>query len=59
MEDLKIPVVPKDIVDYLEETFNVDNLLIVKKGNGDEHLGFIRGVREVIIRLKHLSNKED
>lgn len=51
-EDLKIPFVSQELVQYLNDTFNIENLLGFKAKNNDEHLGFIRGVREVIGRLE-------
>lgn len=51
-EDLKIPFVSQELVEYLNKTFNIETLLGYKVKNNDEHLGFIRGVREVIGRLE-------
>lgn len=51
-EDLKIPFVSQEVIEYLKETFNIEYLLEFKMKNNDEHLGFIRGVREVIGRLE-------
>lgn len=53
-DDLKIPYVSKDIVEYLEEVFSTDTILTLKVSNNDEHLGYIKGVREVIGRLKYI-----
>ena len=58
-DELKIPVVSKDVVEYLDRVFNVDELMNLKTCNSDEHIGIIKGVREVIGRLRHLSQKED
>lgn len=51
-EDLKIPYVPKELIEYLKSVFNINTLLDYNMSNNDEHLGFIKGVREVIGRLE-------
>lgn len=52
MDELKEPYVSKELIEYLEDTFKIDTLLLYKAKNNDELVGFISGVREVIGRLK-------
>ena len=52
-EDLKYPVVPSDIIEYLEEAFGVDALLSAQVHPNDR-IGYIKGVRAVINHLKNL-----
>lgn len=59
MDDLKIPYVSREIIEYVEKAFNMDTLLTQKVRNNDEHLGFIRGVREVIGRLRYIYNSQN
>lgn len=59
MEDnLKIPFVTQELLEYLEESFGIDTLLTQKTVNNDEHMGFIKGVREVIGRLKAIHDNQ-
>lgn len=59
MEDnLKIPFVTQELLEYLEESFGIDTLLTQKTENNDEHMGFIKGVREVIGRLKAIHDNQ-
>lgn len=59
MEDnLKIPYVSQELIEYLEKSFGIDTLLTQKTKNNDEHMGFIKGVREVIGRLKAIRDNQ-
>lgn len=55
------PFVPRDIVDYLEEYYNTHELLSRKKEfmTADEHLGYMKGVIDIVSHLKSLAMRKD
>lgn len=60
MDNLKIPYVSKELVEYFETQFSSDYMLGFKATNNDEHMGFIKGIREVLghMRFTHESQME-
>lgn len=54
MEELKDPYVSKEVIEFLEQRFNINTLMSQKTSNNDEHIGFMKGVREVINSLKNI-----
>lgn len=55
------PFVPLDIVEYLQREYSLDALLHSNERffSNDEHLGYMKGVQEVINRLHALSIRKD
>jgi hypothetical protein len=58
-DELKIPFVSQGLLEYLEVSFGIDTLLTQKTKNNDEHLGYIKGVREVLGRLRAIHESQD
>lgn len=52
MDELKVPFISKELIEYLETQFGMDYLIGVRVANNDERIGFIKGVREIIMNLK-------
>jgi hypothetical protein len=57
--EIKVPSIPVQIIEYLEESFRIDSLLSKKTSNNDEQVGFIKGVREVVGHLRTLHNEQN
>lgn len=59
---IKTPTITKTLVDYLDETFDIDKVIynLNREGsvNNDERFGFINGVRGVINHLKGLRQEQ-
>lgn len=53
MDELKVPFISKELVEYLEAQFGMDYLIGFRAANNDEHMGFIKGVREILANLRH------
>lgn len=58
-DELKIPFVSHELLEYLETSFGIDTLLTQKTKNNDEHLGYIKGVRDVLGRLKAIHENQE
>ena len=55
--DDKLPVLPLVILEELERNFNIDVLLSTSTPkNTDELCGYIRGVRDVLLRCRVLAH---
>lgn len=55
MEKEKLPYVDKQLLDYLEETYHISIMLTERQiRNPAETIGYIRGVRDVIDRLRFI-----
>jgi hypothetical protein len=60
MNLVKEPYVPKVLVDFLsDKIFTLDYLLSRTSGSAEETLGYIKGVRAVIGKLKAMSEVND
>ena len=58
--DDKLPILPLSIYKELERNFNIDALLIMSSPkNNDELCGYIRGVRDVLLRCRVLAHIEN
>lgn len=58
--DNKLPVLPLSIYEELERNFNIDALLVMSSPkNNDELCGYIRGVRDVLLKCRVLAHIED
>ena len=55
----KDPYVSLELLEYLEESFNVDYLISQKFETGEETVGFIKGSREVIGHLRGIYEEEE
>lgn len=55
------PFVPLDVVNYLEEFYNTQTLLDKRKEfmTADEHLGYMKGVMDIVSHLKSLATRKD
>lgn len=59
-DDLKVPYVSADLVDYLRVVFNPDNLLNHQSSSAEALVGYMQGCRDVITHLQMLREaKED
>lgn len=61
MDNLKVPFIPEELLVYLEAQFGMDYMLGFKAKNNDEHIGYIKGIRELIANLRstHESQLEE
>lgn len=57
-EDL-LPYCPPRVYEELEKTFNLNYLMGHNSKNNDEHIGYIRGVMDVLTRVKVLARIKD
>lgn len=62
--ELKRPMVSKELIDYLRATYSVDLLMDINNinktiRNNDEHIGFLKGIQEVITRLDVLRKERE
>lgn len=58
-QDFKYPYVSLEVLEYLEDAFNIDYLVSQKLKTGEETVGFIKGAREVIGHLKGLYEEQE
>lgn len=58
MDELKVPYISKELVEYLETQFGMDYMVGFKAANNDEHIGFIKGVREIIANLRNTHEEQ-
>lgn len=59
-DDLKVPYVAAELVDYLKAVFNPDNLLNRQTSSAETLVGYMQGCRDVITHLQMLREaKED
>lgn len=59
-DDLKVPYVTADLVDYLKVVFNPDNLLNKQTSSAEALVGYMQGCRDVITHLQMIREaKED
>lgn len=56
VEDELLPSCPSLVYDYLLQRFNLDTLMIHISKNNDEHMGYIKGVMDVLSCVKVLAN---
>lgn len=59
MEELKEPYIGRDLLEYLDDMFNLDSLLDEFEDNPCMQIGYIRGVRAVITHLKALNEEQE
>lgn len=60
MDNLKIPYVAKDLVDYLFEVYDFDYMLSCTEGeSSDYQIGYIRGIRDLIGHLRAIQEEQD
>lgn len=60
-DNLKVPYVHEDVVDYLDVLFSRDSLLSSRKVLGmkaDEALGYMLGIQEVINSLRLMCDEQ-
>ena len=53
------PYCPPQVYEELKENFNLAYLMGHNSKNNDEHIGYIRGVMDVLARVKILANIND
>lgn len=59
-DDLKVPYVSQNLIDYLKTVFNPNMLLDRKAHSADALIGYMQGCRDVITHLSTLKEaKED
>ena len=59
-DDLKVPYVASELVDYLKVVFNPDNLLNKQTSSAEALVGYMQGCRDVITHLQMIREaKED
>lgn len=59
-DDLKVPYVAAELVDYLRVVFNPDNLLNRQLSSAEALVGYMQGCRDIITHLQMLREaKED
>ena len=59
-DDLKVPYVAGELVDYLKVVFNPDNLLNRQTSSAEALVGYMQGCRDVITHLQMIREaKED
>ena len=58
MEDERTPYVSSEVVEYLERVYSVQAMLDKsgKMKNNDEHIGYIKGIHDVIGLLRFVSD---
>lgn len=60
MDNIKIPYVHKDIIEYLDDLFNFDSLLHTLKDESAEYkIGYIKGARDIINHLRSLAKEQN
>lgn len=57
--DLKVPFISKALIEYLETAFGIDVLLESAARNNDEHVGYMRGVRDILRHLKAINEDKE
>ncbi len=56
----ELPFVPLDVVDYLKNIYTMSSMISKKDvDNNDEHIGYIKGVNEVIDILDGLATRKE
>lgn len=58
-DDLKIPYVSQDLVDYLDNVFNLDNIIHERTDSAECLVGYMRGIRSVVNHLRTLSEQKE
>lgn len=53
MDNLKVPFISEELLVYLEAQFSMDYMLGFKAKNNDEHMGYIKGLRELMAYLRN------
>ena len=60
MDNIKIPYVQKDIVEYLDDMFTFDSLLHTLKDESAEYkIGYIKGARDIINHLRSIAEEQN
>ena len=60
MDNLKIPYVHEDIVEYLDNLFAFDSLLSVLDGKHAEYqIGYMKGARDIINHLRSIAEEQN
>lgn len=60
MDNIKIPYVHEDIVEYLDDLCNFDSLLHTLKGETAEYkIGYIKGARDIINHLRSIAEEQN
>jgi len=53
-DELKLPYVSQELIEYLERLFTLDFAFTRKTGNNDECIGYLKGTRDIINNLKNI-----
>lgn len=53
----KLPLVPYSCYEELVKIFSTNNVLQMKFTNNDERVGYLKGVQDVLFRLKVLTGE--
>ena len=60
MDNLKIPYVHEDIVEYLDDMFTFDSLLQTLRDESAEYkIGYIKGARDIINHLRSIAEEQN
>ena len=60
MDNLKIPYVHEDIVEYLDNIFSFDSLLSALAGEHAEYqIGYMKGARDIINHLRSIAKEQN
>ena len=60
MDNLKIPYVHEDIVEYLDNIFSFDSLLSALDGEHAEYqIGYMKGARDIINHLRSIAEEQN
>lgn len=58
-DELKVPYVSSEIVEYLKTVFNPNNLLNKEASSAEALLGYMRGCRDVITHLEMIREEKE
>lgn len=60
MDEIKIPYVHEDIVEYLDNLFAFDSLLSALDGeNAEYQIGYMKGARDIINHLRSVAKEQN
>ena len=60
MDNIKIPYVHEDIVEYLDDMFTFDSLLQTLRDESAEYkIGYIKGARDIINHLRSIAKEQN
>ena len=58
-DELKVPYVSSEIVEYLKTVFNRNNLLNKEASSAEARLGYMQGCRDVITHLEMIREEKE